>query len=160
MGCLFDKWYWILRTLFSLMCLYIFGYKCPQIPSGQWGEEGEGWREKESDKGALLSAHFFPSLWGGRRKKQGVKHRPLGQLCLFCALCARRKTKIYETINISWLITFFFHPLWIFHPYLAPWLFQIPKIVSWFPVCQDWGFEPELGSCWWAATWDSGACTP
>lgn len=88
------------------MCPCIFGYECPQIASG-WGGagEGEGWRE--SNKGALLSAHFlmFSSLW--RNKSRGVKHSPLAQLGHSCTLCATRKTKTYWTVNITWLTTVF-----------------------------------------------------
>lgn len=83
------------------MCLCIFGYECPQIASG-WGGagEGEGWRE--SDEGALLSAHFLmpSSLWGN--KPQGMKYRPLAQLGQSCTLCAT-----YWTVSITWLIALF-----------------------------------------------------
>lgn len=60
-----------------------------------------------------------------------------------------RYIEIYGTINVTWLITVFSFFLWILHPYLAPCLFQIPKIGS----CKLSGLRSwaRPGSCWWAA---------
>lgn len=41
----------------------------------------------------------------GGKKTQGMKWRPLAQLGDSCTLCATRKTKTYQTVNITWFIT-------------------------------------------------------
>lgn len=90
MGCLFEEWYWILRTYFFFfnMCLCIFGYKCSlrawgvRVVCGEKGERGD--EKRESNKKALLDSPFSPSLsfpfW---KQTQGVKNRSLDLLVPF-----------------------------------------------------------------------------
>lgn len=120
---------------------------------------------------------------GGQEKERG-EERVIRELCCssfsHVSIFVREKTPRYEHSPLpSWVTlepsvpqerpkrieqltslgsSLFSLPLWIFHPYLAAWLFGIPKVMSVLSNWESWHFE--LGSCWWVAMWAQGAWSP